>query len=82
MPTLEAKMPVIEKNFNNIEASREWLKSVSPQTKNIKIVVSDEPEIDPAYAFLNDIENIAVDTGIKDLAENHDHYLHGLPKNK
>lgn len=26
------------------------------------------------------IENIAVDTGIKDFAKNHDHYLYGTPK--
>ena len=29
---------------------------------------------------LLDLKNIAVDTGIKDLAENHDHYLYGVPK--
>ncbi|QTA93246.1 hypothetical protein [Desulfonema magnum] len=27
-----------------------------------------------------DIEEIAVDTGIEDFAENHDHYLYGTPK--
>ena len=27
-----------------------------------------------------DINTISVDTGIEDLAENHDHYLYGLPK--
>ncbi len=27
-----------------------------------------------------DIEKIAVDTGIEDFAENHDHYLYGTPK--
>lgn len=27
-----------------------------------------------------DIEKIAVDTGIKDFAENHDYYLYGTPK--
>jgi len=27
-----------------------------------------------------DIEEIAVDTGIKDFAKNHDHYLYGTPK--
>ena len=27
-----------------------------------------------------DIETIAVDTGIQDFAENHDHYLYGNPK--
>ncbi len=29
---------------------------------------------------LLDIEDIAVDTGIPDLAEHHDHYLYGVPK--
>lgn len=27
-----------------------------------------------------DIDKIAVDTGIEDFAENHDHYLYGTPK--
>ncbi len=27
-----------------------------------------------------DVEKIAVDTGIQDFAENHDHYLYGNPK--
>lgn len=27
-----------------------------------------------------DIDGIAVDTGISDFAENHDHYLYGTPK--
>lgn len=27
-----------------------------------------------------DIDEIAVDTGIEDFAENHDHYLYGTPK--
>jgi hypothetical protein len=27
-----------------------------------------------------DIKEIAVDTGIEDFAENHDHYLYGTPK--
>lgn len=26
------------------------------------------------------LDNIAVDTGIKDFALNHDHYLYGIPK--
>ncbi len=42
-----------------------------------------EAEIDPVMAeFLSNIDNIAVDTGISDLADQHDHYLHGLPKHK
>ncbi len=30
--------------------------------------------------FLENIDKYAVETGIKDLAENHDHYLYGTPK--
>jgi hypothetical protein len=29
---------------------------------------------------LFDLRNIAVETGIKDLAEHHNHYLYGVPK--
>jgi len=29
---------------------------------------------------LFDLKDIAVETGIKDLAEHHDHYLYGVPK--
>lgn len=35
------------------------------------------PKADPWDAL--NIEQVAVDTGIPDLAENHDHYLYGLP---
>lgn len=34
---------------------------------------------DDPWDCLN-IDEIAVDTGIKDFAENHDHYLYGIPK--
>jgi hypothetical protein len=29
---------------------------------------------------LCDLDNIAIETGISDLAEQHDHYLYGVPK--
>ncbi len=32
--------------------------------------------------FLENIDQHAVETGIKDLAANHDHYLYGTPKRK
>lgn len=32
--------------------------------------------------FLENIDQYAVETGIKDLASNHDHYLYGTPKRK
>lgn len=35
-------------------------------------------EVDPWDDL--DFENLAVDTGIKDFAVNHDHYLYGLKK--
>lgn len=38
----------------------------------------DSEDIDPWDAL--DVEALAVDTGIEDFAENHDHYLYGLPK--
>lgn len=37
-------------------------------------------EADPWMEFLDNIDQYAVETGIKDLAENHDHYLYGTPK--
>ncbi|NOQ36131.1 MAG: hypothetical protein GQ569_09590 [Methylococcaceae bacterium] len=36
-------------------------------------------ETDDSWDNLN-IEEIAIETGIEDLAENHDHYLYGTPK--
>lgn len=39
-----------------------------------KVLFSDDP-----WDSL-DIDEIAVDTGIEDFAENHDHYLYGIPK--
>ncbi len=64
-----------------------------PLTRHVRIEIHDlkepkeapstEAEIDPVIAeFLSNIDSIAVDTGITDLAEQHDHYLHGLPKHK
>ena len=35
---------------------------------------------DPAEDPLFTIHELAVDTGISDLAHNHDHYLYGVPK--
>ena len=43
---------------------------------NIKQELTTE---DDAWDNLN-ISEIAVDTGIEDFAENHDHYLYGIPK--
>ncbi len=48
--------------------------------EKISIEVSGLPPetTDPWDAL--DFESIAVDTGIEDFAENHDHYLYGTPK--
>jgi hypothetical protein len=64
---------------------------VSPEkTYTMTVEIAEEPStsttkvsqqvVDPAFDFLNDIENIAVDAGATDLSYQHDHYLHGLPK--
>lgn len=44
--------------------------------ERVEIQIMTEVEEDPAY----DLADIAMDTGITDLAENIDHYLYGLPK--
>ena len=48
--------------------------------KQISITVDKEPSKNSDAWDNLDIDNIAVDTGIEDFAENHDHYLYGLPK--
>ncbi len=62
----------------------------TPLTRRVSIVIKDVDEsagvqatqttLDPAEEFLRNIDRIAVDTGITDLADQHDHYLYGLPK--
>jgi len=37
-------------------------------------------EIKESSESLLNLEDIAVETGISDLAEHHDHYLYGVPK--
>ncbi len=53
------------------------------------IVITPEPDngdqvgADNSRAALEDlIEQCAIDTGIPDLAQQHDHYLYGTPKQK
>jgi hypothetical protein len=49
-------------------------------TEGIAFEINKElPVEDDAWDNL-DIEAISVDTGISDLAENHDYYLYGIPK--
>ncbi len=51
--------------------------------KTCDIIEASEKNIDPSIKeFLDNINEIAVDTGITDLADQHDHYLYGLPKHK
>ncbi len=45
----------------------------------ISVEIKQELPSDDPWDNLN-IEEIAVDTGIEDFAENHDHYLYGIPK--
>jgi hypothetical protein len=49
-------------------------------TEGIPMEIRDDnrPEMDSWNQL--DIEAIASDAGVEDLAKNHDHYLYGLPK--
>jgi len=89
-------MTVIDKTFETLDEGRAWLQRLDVAgTARVRIVISgeavDSPEtpdrdqtgedvVDPARAFLEDIEHLAVDTGVEDLAHNHDHYLYGHSK--
>jgi hypothetical protein len=43
--------------------------------------IAPQPSFDPSWdALMEFIEQSAVDTGIEDLAHQHDHYIHGTPK--
>ena len=46
---------------------------VLPESSTMEVCDGEE---DPAYR----ISSLAVDTGIEDLAIEHDHYLYGIPK--
>ncbi len=51
------------------------------KAESIKTAENKEPKInDPWIEFLENIDQYAVETGIEDLAKNHDHYLYGIPK--
>lgn len=56
----------------NIPHKSKKLQSPNKTHKKIKEYPQDEP--------LLTLRDIAVETGIKDLAENHDHYLYGVSK--
>lgn len=44
----------------------------------VELLIKKLPEVDDDPAF--DIASLAVETGIPDLAKEHDHYLYGTPK--
>lgn len=49
--------------------------------ENLFLPSADAAEIDAGWASLNAlIDRCQVDTGIADLAHQHDHYIHGTPK--
>ena len=76
-------MPTTEKNFTSYEEMDRWVSSVreTNQPQHIRLIIEDIDETtDPWVQLVNNIENHAIDTGIPDLAENHDHYLYGLNK--
>jgi len=56
----------------HLEAGKHYTITVKP--------LLEEPDVERDPAF--DISSLAVTTGITDLAEEHDHYLHGLPKRR
>lgn len=55
--------------------------SLKEEVKSIETAKSKEKkETDPWLEFLDNVDQYAVETGIEDFAENHDHYLYGTPK--
>jgi hypothetical protein len=64
----DKKMEVLD--FVTFLQSYKKTKSVKKDNKSKKIKVN----------ALKEIDNIAIDTGINDLAFQHDHYIYGTPK--
>lgn len=57
---------------------REMEEELKKEAEKKKI---EKVEIDLEWMeFLENIDEYAIETGIEDLAENHDHYLYGTPK--
>lgn len=56
----------------HLEAGKHYMITVKP--------IQEDPDVERDPAF--DISSLAVTTDIPDLAEEHDHYLHGLPKRR
>jgi hypothetical protein len=60
------------------EIVRKIEKSFEDEEIAIEIKGLPSEKMDPWDSL--DFESLAVDTGIEDFAENHDHYLYGTPK--
>ena len=63
---------VLQQKIKEIEANLKKEAEANQEKEKI--------EEDPWVEFLENIDQYAVETGIEDLAENHDHYLYGTPK--
>ncbi len=53
------------------------------KNRSYRITIEDERTVEDASqecGVLDDLLDLGVDTGIADLAEQHDHYLYGTPK--
>lgn len=62
-----------------MDAQEKILKMVHFLKTEILTPVKSKPKKKP-LATLADLDSLAVDTGINDLAAQHDHYLYGMPK--
>ncbi len=73
---------LVKKLQKEIEAlPSEVLQEVKIFIKTLKIKkVSKEPKKKKTYNVFDEIEMAAVDTGVRDWARNHDHYLYGTEK--
>ncbi|HLC15146.1 MAG TPA: hypothetical protein VJL89_02830 [Thermodesulfovibrionia bacterium] len=63
-----------QEKIKAIEKKLEKEASYIQRKKDIKNDLNNDPWSNP------NIDLPSIDTGIEDLAENHDHYLYGLPK--
>jgi hypothetical protein len=77
-------MNIQQQLYNEIEtlpmdAQEKILKMVHFLKTEILTPVKSKPK-KKQLATLADLDSLAVDTGINDLAAQHDHYLYGMPK--
>ena len=56
------------------EGTKVRVEPVAPRADKSRLLTDDE--LDPVFRMAD----LAIDTGIPDLATNHDHYLYGHPK--